>query len=69
MTLDTCHFDCEQTPIKHNNTDTRSPDYTIRALNLSKVYYNRKNCLSKTKTVVLNRVNINIEKNKMFNFF
>lgn len=58
---------CEQALIKERSPILGSgkPDYALRAVNLNKVFHNRKNFFANTKTVVLSGVNINIEKNKM----
>nr|APD26548.1 ATP-binding cassette transporter subfamily H member -like2 protein [Brachionus koreanus] len=66
MTLDTGPYDFEQTLIKQSNLDAQSPDYALQALNLTKVFHSGTNIFNKSKTAVLNQVNINIEKNKIY---
>lgn len=61
MTSNTNHSGCEQALIK----DPEKLNYALRAVGLSKIFYNRKNIFTNSKTVVLSRVDINIEKNKM----
>ncbi|RNA38840.1 ABC transporter G family member 20-like [Brachionus plicatilis] len=70
MTLDTNHCSGEQTLIKQSTTSlsSESRDFALRAFNLSKIFYNGSNLFqsSKSKSVVLNRININVEKNKIY---